>query len=268
MSKRIQIIAAAVLTVCLFLCGFYLSASNTGNSQMESPESSQAETRLFSSRPGVSPIPATPEVKSIPQAASSIAEPEIFDPVQQMTDNPNCIGWLSIAGDGEEIPVMQTIDDPEYYRTHDFNMAESDNSPLYLDSRCGVYESDNRIVYGGHVQNDIFTFRNYTAPEYWQENPAFMFTDAYERVQYTVFAVLTVFGPVTETEKNLFDLIDFADEQDFDEWIRYMQEKSLYDAEIKPVYGDRFMMISFDGDKQANSPILIIGYAEKHIHER
>lgn len=64
-----------------------------------------------------------------------------------------------------------------------------------------------------------------------------------------------------------FDRIDFEDRQDFDEWMQTVKEKSLFDTGIGPEYDDRFMTVSLTGDARADTAILIIGYAEKHVHE-
>ncbi len=55
---------------------------------------------------------------------NAIIEEYDRNPNALVTDNPNCVGWVSVADTRIDYPVMYTPNDPEYYLHRNFEGNE------------------------------------------------------------------------------------------------------------------------------------------------
>ena len=101
-------------------------------------------------------------------AVSQIAEPTVTaaqtetEPTEQpaaerniqalITENADCIGWLSIDGTNISYPVMHTPSDPQKYLRRNFYGKYSQSGVPFLDGRCDL-QSSNLIIYGHNMKN-------------------------------------------------------------------------------------------------------------------
>lgn len=101
-------------------------------------------------------------------AVSQIAEPTVTtaqtesEPTERpaaerniqalITENADCIGWLSIDGTNISYPVMHTPSDPQKYLRRNFYGKYSQSGVPFLDGRCDL-QSTNLIIYGHNMKN-------------------------------------------------------------------------------------------------------------------
>lgn len=101
-------------------------------------------------------------------AVSQIAEPTVTtaqtesEPTERpaaerniqalITENADCIGWLSIDGTNISYPVMHTPSDPQKYLRRNFYDKYSQSGVPFLDGRCDL-QSTNLIIYGHNMKN-------------------------------------------------------------------------------------------------------------------
>ena len=101
-------------------------------------------------------------------AVSQIAEPTVTagqtetEPTEQpaaerniqalITENADCIGWLSIDGTNISYPVMHTPHDPQKYLRRNFYGKYSQSGVPFIDGRCDL-QSTNIIIYGHNMRN-------------------------------------------------------------------------------------------------------------------
>ena len=69
-----------------------------------------------------------------------------------ITENADCIGWLSIDGTNISYPVMHTPSDPQKYLRRNFHGKYSQSGVPFLDGRCDL-QSSNLIIYGHNMRN-------------------------------------------------------------------------------------------------------------------
>lgn len=69
-----------------------------------------------------------------------------------ITENADCIGWLSIDGTNINYPVMHTPSDPQKYLRRNFYGKYSQSGVPFLDGRCDL-QSSNLIIYGHNMRN-------------------------------------------------------------------------------------------------------------------
>ena len=101
-------------------------------------------------------------------AVSQIAEPTVTtaqtesEPTERpaaerniqalITENADCIGWLSIDGTNISYPVMHTPSDPQKYLRRNFYGKYSQSGVPFIDGRCSL-QSTNLIIYGHNMKN-------------------------------------------------------------------------------------------------------------------
>lgn len=69
-----------------------------------------------------------------------------------ITENADCIGWLSIDGTNISYPIMHTPSDPQKYLRRNFYGKYSQSGVPFLDGRCDL-QSTNLIIYGHNMKN-------------------------------------------------------------------------------------------------------------------
>lgn len=69
-----------------------------------------------------------------------------------ITENADCIGWLSIDGTNISYPVMHTPSDPQKYLRRNFYGKYSQSGVPSIDGRCSL-QSTNLIIYGHNMKN-------------------------------------------------------------------------------------------------------------------
>lgn len=69
-----------------------------------------------------------------------------------ITENADCIRWLSIDGTNISYPVMHTPSDPQKYLRRNFYGKYSQSGVPFLDGRCDL-QSSNLIIYGHNMRN-------------------------------------------------------------------------------------------------------------------
>lgn len=67
--------------------------------------------------------------------------------------NSDFVGWISIEGTNIDYPVMQTVDNPNYYLKRSFEKQYSDYGVPYVQENCDLGLSDNCVIYGHHMNN-------------------------------------------------------------------------------------------------------------------
>lgn len=101
-------------------------------------------------------------------AVSQIAEPTVTtaqtesEPTERpaaerniqalITENADCIGWLSIDGTSISYPVMYTPSEPQKYLRRSFYGQYSQSGVPFLDGRCSMV-GGNLIIYGHNMKN-------------------------------------------------------------------------------------------------------------------
>lgn len=69
-----------------------------------------------------------------------------------ISENADCIGWLSIDDTNISYPVMHTPNDPQKYLRRNFYGEYSQSGVPFLDGRCST-NGGNLIIYGHNMKN-------------------------------------------------------------------------------------------------------------------
>lgn len=173
--------------------------------------------------------------------------PQILAKYQNLyLENPDMAAWLKIEGTDINYPVMQTVDDMEYYIHKDFYGKYSLSGTPFVSDESSVYPpSDNIVVYGHNMVNGTMFagLIDYETYDFYQEHKIINFDSVYEEREYEV---VYVFYEDVSVDNGHFEFYHFSyaeDETDFMEFISNCSERSIYDTELEVNYGDELLTL-------------------------
>ena len=98
------------------------------------------------------PAESVSDTKTEPSAEPT-EQPAVERNIQALiTENADCIGWLSIDGTNISYPVMYTPSEPQKYLRRSFYGQYSQSGVPFLDGRCSTV-GGNLIIYGHNMKN-------------------------------------------------------------------------------------------------------------------
>ena len=134
--------------------------------------------------------------------------------------NSDFVGWISIDGTNIDYPVMQTVDNPNYYLKRNFEKQYSDYGVPYVQENCDLEFSDNCVIYGHHMNNGTMfaDLCKYADEDFYREHKTIHFDTLSGFGEYEIVAA---FKTVAYSEQGFkyyhFTRADSA--EDFDAYI-------------------------------------------------
>ena len=184
---------------------------------------------------------------------------EYYELYQQ---NNDMVGWIKVADTNINYPVMQSMDEPNYYLKHKFDKTYSAYGCPYVQENCDVQKpSDNIIIYGHHMNDgSMFTgLMKFTDKKFWENHKTIEFDTLTDRNQYEVIAV---FKTIVYTDsKDSFKYYEFTDAEkaeEFDEYVAKCKELSLYDTGVMAEYGDKLITLSTCEYSHNNGRLVVV----------
>ncbi len=161
-----------------------------------------------------------------------------------MVHNSETIGYLE-AADQISLPVVQRLNDNEYYLSHNFDGDESSAGTLFLDGVNRVYPRDSVLIIYGHNMKSGDMFAKLTLfnnKRYLCGHPIVYFDTIYENGAYVPFAAFN--ATMTPASSKYFDLRRFGmDAAAFQQYIAEINARSLVSVPIDVQYGDDVLLL-------------------------
>lgn len=176
--------------------------------------------------------------------------------------NDDMVGWIKIDGTKINYPVMQTVDEPNFYLRRGFDKKYTIYGCPYMQENCNVDKpSDNLVIYGHHM-NDGTMFANlmkYTKKSFWEEHKTIVFDTLEEHKEYEVMAAFktVVYSDSPESFK-YYHFVDAENEEEFNAFVKKCKELSFYDTEVEAEYGDKFITLSTCEYSKKNSRMVVV----------
>lgn len=188
---------------------------------------------------------------------SQISAYERYAAVQEQ--NSDFVGWVSINGTSINYPVMQTIDEPNYYLKRGFDKNYSDYGVPYMQENCVIGISNNLVIYGHHM-NDGSMFADlcrYEDEDFYREHPTVQFDTLSGYGEYEIVAAFKTVAYSQEGFK-YYHFVDAEDETAFDAYIAKCKELALYDTGVDAVYGDKLITLSTCEYSRTNGRMVVV----------
>ena len=202
---------------------------------------------------------ATEPAEQIPYSEEKMLLPELAELYQQ---NGDLVGWISIADTNINYPVMQSVNEPNFYLKHGFDKAYSDYGCPYVQEDCDVQEpSDNLVVYGHHMSNgSMFAhLEKFKSKDFWSEHRMITFNTLTDKQEYEIVAVFrTVVYTDSPEAFKFYRFIDAESADEFDDFIAKSKELSFYDTGVTAEYGDKLITLSTCEYSRNNSRLVVV----------
>jgi len=173
--------------------------------------------------------------------------------------NSDFVGWISIDGTNINYPVMQTIDNPNYYLKHSFEKKYSNYGVPYVQENCALGISDNTVIYGHHM-NDGSMFSDlckYESEDFYREHKTIHFDTLSGFGEYEIVAV---FKTVAYSEQGFkyYHFVNAEDKAAFDEFLAGCNALRLYDTGVSAEYGDKLITLSTCEYSRTNGRMVVV----------
>lgn len=236
--RKLLVLFAVVVLVLGVVIVSYIKKENANDRQMDELREMHEVTPTLESIPKPEPT-LSPEPTSTP----------ILDKFTELYQtNEDIVGWLTIDKTDIDYPVMQCMEDRDYYLDKNFDKKKDQNGMLFVDTRCDVFMPSTNIIIYGHNMKSGKMFGNlelYESQDYYKEHKYITFNTLYEKRRYEVAAVFK--SQIYKKNDDVFKYYQFyqADKKsEFDNFANNIQELSLYETDTEIIFGDAFITLS------------------------
>lgn len=176
--------------------------------------------------------------------------------------NPDFVGWLTVEGTDVDYPVMQTVDDLEYYLDKDFDKNYSAPGTLFASDISDVNTpSDVVLIYGHNMKSGAMfsSLKNLLDQEALDANGEIIFDTLTNRNEYQIVSVFrTEVNTGSDSEFKYYNYSNFLNADEFNQFLSSAKSKSSTWTDIQPVFGDKILLLSTCEDTNMNGRIVVM----------
>lgn len=166
----------------------------------------------------------------------------------EIQKNPDMAAWLTIPETTINYPVMQRMEDENYYLHRDFYGRKNENGTLILSNGCDITKENTIWIIHGHNMSSGAMFgslQEYRNPDFRQEH-SLIYLEVEDEIR--TYLVMGVFESQVYYEKDevfkFYQCYEIENREDFEYFYQNIQDMFLYDTGIDAVYGDSFLLLS------------------------
>lgn len=190
-----------------------------------------------------------------PTQAGEVTPPDEYRALSE--ENPDMVGWIRIDGTDIDYPVVQRVDEPNYYLKHDFAGRYTDFGCPFAQENCDVQAPSDNVILYGHNMKDGSMFSDlvrYQSRSFWETHRTIHFDTLTRRDEYEVLAVCRIAADAFAFHR----FVDAADAMDFADYVAACKERALYDTGVNAQYGDKLLTLSTCEYSQENGRLLVV----------
>lgn len=185
--------------------------------------------------------------------------PEYYELYQQ---NEDMVGWIKIEDTNINYPVVQSIEEPNFYLKHKFDKSYSNYGCPYVQENCDVQKpSDNLVIYGHHM-NDGSMFNGlmkFEDKSFWENHRTISFDTLTDRYEYEIVSVFKTVVYTSSSESfRYYQFTDAENEAGFNEYIAKCKELALYETGVSAEYGDKLITLSTCEYSRTNGRLVVV----------
>lgn len=178
----------------------------------------------------------------------------VVDFVSLKKINRDIVAWIYIEGTDVNYPVVQGSDN-DYYLHHMFDGSYNYSGSIFLDAACTPDFSDRHsIIHGHHMLNDTMfsALMGYKEQSFYDAHPTVLILTPYSRFKAHLFS-----GYVTDTDADAWDLTPSS------KWPEQVAEKSWFDSNNLPLYGEEILTLSTCSYEFDDARFVLHGWLEE-----
>lgn len=157
--------------------------------------------------------------------------------------NEDVVGWLKVNNTKVDYPVVKGPDN-DFYLNNNLYKEKDENGWIYMDFRNNDKVLDkNTIIYGHNMYYSGVMFGTLHKAAYrsWytkEENLTISFNTMYETMNFQIFSIYNI----KKTSDYL--ITEFANNNDFLEYINLVKNRSIYNFNIEITENDKILTLS------------------------
>lgn len=241
----IVVLAAVMATSTYFIASHYLDASKQSEiyeelvEKVESVDDAEVETNEAEEETGI-----------------------LSEYADLYLENDDMVGWIKIDDTKINYPVMQSVDEANFYLKHGFDRNYTDYGCPYVQENCDVTTpSDNIIIYAHNMKNGTMfsALTEYKSKSFWEEHKTITFDTLTSHNEYEVVAAFTtvVYTDSADSFK-YYQFVQADTEDDFNDYVEKCKELSLYDTGVSAEYGDKLITLSTCEYSHTNGRMVVV----------
>lgn len=177
-------------------------------------------------------------------------------------ENSDMVGWIRIDGTDIDYPVVQRVDEPNYYLKHDFAGRYTDYGCPFMQAYCDALASSDNLILYGHNMKDCSMFADlakYCSKDFWQTHKTVWFDTELGSYAYEIFAVIHTTVQADDADAfPFYRFVDAASPEEFADYVSACQAQALYDTGISAEYGDKLLTLSTCDNITDDGRLLVI----------
>lgn len=163
--------------------------------------------------------------------------------------NPDFIGWITIPDTRVDYPVMQNMEENEYYIHRNFEQEWDDSGLPFLDYRCSFTEpTDNLLIYGHNMKaGTMFSgIISYHSQDFYEAHKTFTFNTIDGDGEYEVIAAFysQIYPEEDASAFKYYQFFDAASEEEFNAYVEQVKALTPYTITGTARYGDSLLTLS------------------------
>lgn len=198
--------------------------------------------------------------KTLTEAAPVSKGEDVLPQYQELhLANEDMVGWLSIPDTSINYPVMQTVQQPNFYLKRNFEKEYSDLGVPFLQENCDPLTSDNLIIYGHHINGGRMfgTLDNYKSESFYESHRIIHFDTLTEQKEYEVLIVFKTVAYSSEAFR-YYDFVKAKDEKEFNDYLSNCKKLSFYDTGVSAQYGNKLLTLSTCEYSAENGRLVVV----------
>ena len=265
MKKEILIVLSVVLVVVIVACGLWLGYYAVDSQHQKQTYQTLAEDFLLEEPESSLSLAEndSPEQSSTTQetVVTLTTAPPRHDLAALQSENPDCVGWLTIPDTSVDYPIVWTPNDPEHYLRRDFYDSYASGGTPFLDGRNKPQaEGQNLIVYG-HNMLDGSMFKpllQYLTPNFRQTHQDIYLELNGAQYHYQVLAALE-----TSTRSPVYAYTDLSDSTVMEHFRSTLLEETGLEAVPRT---EGYLTLSTCNNQGGDSRVLVIAALVEEAH--
>ena len=257
MKKEILIVLSVVLVVVIVACGLWLGYYAVDSQHQKQTYQTLAEDFLLEEPESSLSLAEndSPEQSSTTQetVVTLTTAPPRHDLAALQSENPDCVGWLTIPDTTVDYPIVWTPNDPEHYLRRDFYDSYASGGTPFLDGRNEAQAKGQNLIVYGHNMLDGSMFK--PVLQYFTPNFQVTHEDIYLELNGAQYHYQVLAALETNTRSPVYAYTDLSDIAEMKNFRAALLEETGVGA-IPQAEG--YLTLSTCNNQGGNSRVLVI----------
>ena len=265
MKKEILIVLSVVLVVVIVACGLWLGYYAVDSQHQKQTYETLAEDFLLEEPESSLSLVEddSPEQASTTQETmvTLTTAPPRHDLAALQSENPDCVGWLTIPDTTVDYPVVWTPENPEHYLRRDFYGNHASGGTPFLDGRNVAQAKGQNLIVYGHNMLDGTMFKpllQYLTPNFRQTHQDIYLELNGAQYHYQVIADLE-----TNTRSPVYAYTDLNNTAEMEDFRSTLLEETGSEAVPRT---EGYLTLSTCNNQGGNSRVLVIAVLVEEAH--